>query len=419
MHQTRREFLQFSIAAGAAVSLSPSALARMGVRAKLKILILGGTGFLGPAIVEEAQKRGHELTLFNRGRREKTKGTSFDGVTKLLGNRDPNKHAEDPKAEGPKGLSQLEEAIKGGAKWDAVIDTSGYYPRMVKASAEMLAPAAGMYLFISTLSVYAKNDAAGNDEAVALGTMPDPTVENMGPDMSYYGPLKALCEQAAEAAFPGRTINLRPGYIVGVRDDTDRFTYWPVRTWEGGAMIAPGSPKDPVQFVDVRDLAAFALRCIENKSVGVMNVTGPVRPITWGETLDACTQATKNVKREPAEHVWIPTEWLEAENLGPGGAFPIWIPPKGEYAGFHQRSIAKAVAAGLTTRPAVDTCVELLQWWPGEIERRVRVTKEMQDAARARGENPPPGPDPSRLRTGMPREDEARLIAKWRESRPK
>ncbi|CAG0963216.1 2'-hydroxyisoflavone reductase [Phycisphaerales bacterium] len=413
MRTTRREFLQASLAASAALAVSPMAFAHPG-RANLRILILGGTGFLGPAIVEDAQKRGHDLTLFNRGRREKTKGTSFDGVTKLHGNRDPEKFAEDPKSEGPKGLSEIEEAIKGGAKWDAVIDTSGYYPRIVKASAEMLAPAAGMYCFISSVSVYKSNDKANEDESAEVGKLADPTVETMGAQFENYGPLKALCEQAAEAAFPRRALNIRPGYIVGVRDDSDRFTYWPVRTSQGGTMLVPGDSKDPVQFVDVRDLAAFILNCIERKTTGVFNVTGPAKACAWGEVIGACDQATRAVGKSPAEKVWISAEDLE--KLGPdeGVDFPIWIPPKGEYTGFHTRSIAKAVAAGLTTRPAAATCEEILRWWPGEIGRRTRVTKEMQDKAEADGKPAPQMPDPSRVKTGPTPQREAEVIAKVR-----
>ncbi|GJQ30040.1 MAG: hypothetical protein HBSAPP03_19240 [Phycisphaerae bacterium] len=412
MTTSRRAFLQASLAASAALAFTPGALARPR-RKPLRILILGGTGFLGPAIVEEAQKRGHELTLFNRGRREKTKGTTFDFATRLHGNRDPDKHAEDPKPEGPKGLAEIADAIAKGAKWDAVVDTSGYYPRVVKASAELLAPAAGMYVFISTLSVYASNEKGGMDEAAPVGVMPDPTIENMGPQMSYYGPLKALCEQAAEAAFPGRTLNLRPGYIVGVRDDTDRFTYWPVRTSQGGMMLAPGTPDDPVQFIDVRDLAAFILHGIEHKTAGVMNVTGPVGGTTWGKTLDACAEASRRLTHAPAERTWVSASWLEAN--GPKEGFSIWIPPTGEYAGFHQRSIARAVAAGLTTRPAADTCAEILSWWPGELERRARVTQEMIDAAKARGEAPPPMANPALLRAGPSRDSEAEVLARWKE----
>jgi 2'-hydroxyisoflavone reductase len=421
---TRREFLRTSLATSAALAATPMLLARPFApharrSAPLRILVLGGTGFLGPAIVEDAQRRGHDLTLFNRGRREVAKGTTPEKATRLYGNRDPEKFAEDPKPDGPKGLSQLAQAIADGSRWDAVIDTSGFVPRIVKASAELLAPAAGLYVFISTLSVYASNENPGMDESAPLGTIADPTVETMGAQFENYGPLKALCEQAAEAAMPGRVLNLRPGFIVGVRDDTDRFTYWPVRTWEGGEMLAPGAETDPVQFIDVRDLAAFILDSIEKRTTGVMNVTGPAGGTTWGALLGACAKATQAVQREPANQVWVPWEFLRTQGVGPGGQLPIWIPPEGDYAGFHRRSNARAVAAGLRTRPAHETCEEILRWWPGEVERRTRVTREMQEAARAEGREPPNMPDPAALRTGLARDRERAIIEAWRASRSK
>src|SRR4051812_19409719 len=200
---------------------------------KLRLLILGGTGFIGPWMAELAVSRGHHVTLFNRGQRERHGGAT-DGTEKLYGNRDPKLHALSKVVDGkevddetsPKGLVELE-----GKKWDAVIDNSGYVPRIVKASAELLAPNVGQYLFISTLSVYADNSRPGLDETNKLATLDDPTSENLQQD---YGALKALCEQPAERALPGRVTIVRPGYIVGPRDLTDRFTYWPIRTSRGG-----------------------------------------------------------------------------------------------------------------------------------------------------------------------------------------
>lgn len=231
---------------------------------KLRILILGGTGFIGPWMAEFAVARGHHVTLFNRGQREKYLGTT-DGTKTLYGNRDPNLYSQTKVVEGkevdddtsPKGLSEL-----AGKKWDAVIDNSGFVPRIVKASAELLAPNVGQYLFISTLSVYADNSKPGLDESDTLSTIDDPTNEAVGKN---YGALKALCEQAAETAMPGRVTNIRPGYIVGPRDATDRLTYWPVRASRGGEVLVPGNPADAVQFIDVRDLADFTIRCVENK----------------------------------------------------------------------------------------------------------------------------------------------------------
>src|ERR1043166_8952634 len=256
MTSTRREFIASSIATVAASSLVPRVLYAAETTAKaaspLRILIVGGTGFLGPACTESALARGHTVTHFNSGRTEDRRREAGRpsvvpaGVEQLHGNRDPNKTADDRRTEGrtdaskdphsPKGLSQLE-----GKKWDAVIDTSGYFPRMVKASAELLAPNVKQYLFISTISVY-KDTSAPFDETAPLLTLQDPTTEDMGKDFANYGGGKALCEKAAESAMPGRVTNIRPGFIVGPRDTSGRFIYWPVRASLGGTVVVPGSP---------------------------------------------------------------------------------------------------------------------------------------------------------------------------------
>lgn len=413
---TRRDFLKGSLAAGAGLAIAtPLALAsRLSdpKSGKLKILVLGGTGFLGPAFVEIAKERGHDLTLFNRGRREKTKGTSFEGVEKLNGNRDPNKRSDEKDEKSPMGLSQLEALVKEGRRWDAVIDTSGYYPRHVRASAELLSKAATTYLFISTISVYASNANKNEDESAPVGTLSDPTVETMGAQSEYYGPLKALCEQEAEKAFPGRALNIRPGFIVGKRDDTDRFSYWPIRMGQGGTMLIPGSPTDPIQWIDVYDLASFMVLGVEKQLAGVYNATGPTKPATWGELIEACDQAAKRSGRTPAKQEWIPIDFLQSHGVEFGSDLPIYIPPMGEYAGFHTRSVAKAAAAGMTCRPAVDTCADLLAWWPTEVERRVRVTEELKKA----GQQVAPG-DPSKLRVGLAPEKEATALKAWADSK--
>ncbi len=387
---------------------------------------MGGTGFLGPAIVEAAQKEGHSLTLFNRGQREKVKNTFFEGAEHLYGNRDPNKHADETedkledtsKAKSPHGLAEIEAAIKAGKTWDAVIDTSGYAPRIVKASTTLLAPATKQYVFISTVSVYAKNDKPNEDESAELAKIEDPTVESMGAEFQNYGPLKALCEKAAENAMPGRVTNIRPGYIVGKRDDSDRFTYWPVRTSEGGELLTPGDPRDPVQYIDVRDLALFVLTCIKNNTRGVFNATSPSMP--WGGIITACVDAAKAVSpdKAAAKPVWVPNDWLEKNDLPPG-SLPIYIPPDGADAGFHQRSVAKAVAAGMTIRPTIQTCKEILQWWPSEVERRVRVTKELKEKAVKEGKPAPQMADPLQLRAGPPRATNDDLLKKWHEEQKK
>jgi 2'-hydroxyisoflavone reductase len=422
MPTTRREFIHAALATGLTATIAGRSLAQPDPKVqdqpkdakKLRLLILGGTGFLGPAIVEAAQKDGHALTLFNRGQREKTKGTFFEGAEHLYGNRDPNKRADDADDKSPQGLSQIEDAIKGGKTWDAVIDTSGYAPRIVNASAKLLAPVSGQYVFISTISVYAKNDKPQEDESAELATIADPNVESMGAHFENYGPLKALCEKAASEVFAGKSTVIRPGYIVGVRDDTDRFTYWPVRTSEGGELLTPGDPKDPVQFIDVRDLAAFILRSIATRTFGTFNATSPAMP--WGSVITSCVNAAKavNPDKPAANPVWIPNDWLASNGLEEG-TLPIYLPPQGEYGGFHSRSVAKALAAGLTIRPAMETCKEILQWWPGEVQRRVRVTKELKEKAEKAGKPAPQMQDPTELRAGPPRSKTDELLKKWRE----
>src|SRR5215475_12615133 len=283
MHFTRRQFILSTTATLASCATLPRlvhAAESTGKSSKpLRILILGGTGFLGPHCTESAIARGHSVTHFNSGRTEelrKNAGRPSNvpaGVETLYGNRDPNKTADDRRTEGkadakkdpnsPKGLSQLE-----GKKWDAVIDTSGYFPRMVRASAELLAPSVKQYVFVSTISVY-KDTSAPFDETAQLNTLQDPATEEMGKDFANYGGGKALCEKAAEAAMPGRVTNIRPGFIVGPRDTSGRFIYWPVRASMGGMMIVPGAPADPIQLIDVRDLADWLIHCIENNVVGV------------------------------------------------------------------------------------------------------------------------------------------------------
>lgn len=421
---TRRDFLTAAAGVAAAAAFAgPAALAmgrREGVPAAkgLKILILGGTGFLGPAIVDVCKTRGHSLTLFNRGRTEKRIGIIED-VEKLYGNRDPKLTSDENDPESPKGLSQIEHAIKNGAKWDAVIDTSGYVPRIVKASAEAVAPAAGQYVFISTVSVYARNDIPDEDETAELATTQTPESEARDPQL--YGPLKALCEQAAESAMAGRVTTIRPGFIVGPGDPSDRFTYWPVRAagmgcaegekW-GEVMLAPGAAEDSVQFIDVRDLAEFTVRCIEQKHFGTFNATGPERPLPVGDFMAACVSAAKGAGVE-RKLEWVSWEFIEKVE-GPVDT-TIVLPPTGETTGFHKRDVSKAVRAGLAFRPAVETCRDTLAWWPKEVARRDQVGKQMvEDAKKAGTPEPKLGPA-SKLRVGMSPQREAEVLKAWDE----
>lgn len=375
-----------------------------------RILILGGTGFLGPKTIDVALARGHHVTIFNRGKREKLLPLTAE-VEHLYGNRDPELPADDERGPdgkllhpnaSPRGLEQL-----AGKRWDVVIDNSGYYPRMVGASAQLLAPNVGQYIFISSISAYATNPASGGDETTAVATIADPKVETMGASFENYGALKALCEQAVEAALPGRATIVRPGFIVGPGDPTDRFTYWPVRIARGGEVLVPGGAEDPLQIIDVRDLAEWLVTLAERGTPGTFNATGPERPARWGQVVDSCAAAAKS----SAALTWVPASWLSAN--GGDGVFPIWAPAEGETAGFHRWSNERAKAAGLTFRPVAETIEALLAWYPQEVERRVRVTKELEAAAKAKGTAPPPG-DPSALRAGPSAERERELLAAWK-----
>lgn len=323
----------------------------------LKILVLGGTAFLGPEVVEAALERGHTVTLFNRGR---TRADLFPDLEKLRGNRDPKRD---------EGLTALE----GDRTWDVVIDNSGYYPRHVTASAELLAPRVKQYIYISSVSAFKEGAPPSSDESFGVAELEDPTVETMGEGFRNYGGLKAACEAAAEAAMPGRVTNIRPGFIVGPGDRTGRFNYWPLRAREGGEMLGPGSPSDPVQWIDVRDLAEWMIHCAEQGTTGVFLATGPVPGGTIGEIIDTSIAVAKRraAAKDPVETVdttvtWVPTEFLREQGVSPGSDLPIWIPAEGNYAGFHRWNNAKAVAAGLTFRPLDDTIDALLTWYDAQ-----------------------------------------------------
>jgi 2'-hydroxyisoflavone reductase len=365
MIQTRRDFLTTSAAGAAVAALSPyAAYAAMGQAAKpMRILILGGTGFLGPHCVEACLARGHKLTLFNRGRTETRTGHTWEDhpeIERLYGNRDPEKLRKEDEPEGPDnpmGLSALE-----GGEWDAVIDTSGYWPRIVGASASLLGPNVGQYLFVSTVSVYKSNTAVGDDTTAELGTMEDPTAEEFGDQFQNYGPGKALCEQAAEKAMPGRVTVHRPGLIVGPGDNSGRFTYWPTRVAKGGEVLSPGTPDDPIQLIDVRDLAAWSVDCLERKVTGIYDAIGPMAPeLTMGDMLDAC----KETSGSDATFTWCNDAFLEAQSVSPWGHMPLWIPPRGESAGFHQRDVSKSIKAGLVLSPIARTTKDTLDWYNG------------------------------------------------------
>ena len=371
MGSTRRQFILSTAATLASGVALPDFIHAAEVSGKasksLRILILGGTGFLGPHCTESAIARGHSVTHFNSGRTEELRKNAGrpsavpSGVETLYGNRDPNKTADDRKTEGkanatkdpksPKGLSQLE-----GKKWDAVIDTSGFFPRMVKASAELLAPSVKQYVFISTISVY-KDTSAPFDETAPLQTLQDPATEEMGKDFANYGGGKAMCEKAAETAMPGRVTNIRPGYIVGPRDISGRFIYWPVRASMGGNMIVPGNPSDPIQLIDVRDLADWIIHCIENNVVGVFNATGPEKELSMKSFVEG---VRKGVVSEVA-FTWVANDFLDGKGIH--DQFPLHAPPTGETAGFHRANVSRAVSKGLKFRSVADTAKATLDWY--------------------------------------------------------
>jgi 2'-hydroxyisoflavone reductase len=385
MLSTRREFLACSAAAVTGWTLAPGNLVAADASSNrnangLRILILGGTGFLGPSCTEAALARGHAVTHFNSGRteglRQKAGRPSVvpAGVEQLYGNRDPNKTADDRKSEGqpdatkspdsPKGLSQLV-----GKKWDAVIDTSGFFPRMVKASAELLRPNVRQYIFISSISAYKDMSTPDFDETAPLATLSDPATEEMGKDFVNYGGGKALCERVAETAMPGRVTVIRPGYIVGPRDTSGRFIYWPVRESLGGVMVVPGAPADPIQFIDVRDLGEWIIHCIEANIVGVYNATGPAKPLTMKGMLKGIREGVKS----QVSFTWLDYKFLQSQGVGEG-QFPLYEPPEGESAGAHRCDIKRALAKGLRFRSVSDTAAATLAWYKSlaeELQSRV------------------------------------------------
>ena len=368
MAVSRREFIQWSAATTALAATGFNLSASPATVSPKKILILGGTGFLGPATIEIAQARGHQVTMFNRG---KTRPDLFPGVEKRHGDRDPRKG---------EGLKALETGT-----WDAVIDNSAYYPRMVAASAGLVAPRVKQYLLISSISAYKEPNPENGTEDAPMATLADPTLEDMGKDYANYGGLKALCEQAAQKALPGRATIIRPGYIVGPDDPTGRFTYWPVRFDRGGEVAVPGAPADPVQIIDVRDLAAWLVHLVEQGTTGVFNACGPEQRLVWGSLIEACRSAGN----PSARPVWITAEFVAKQE---GIEFSIWAPSVGETRGFHTWRNNRAVKAGLRFRPALDTVKDTLAWFK---------TQEKAE----RGRNKLAGPSA---------EQETKLIAAWR-----
>jgi 2'-hydroxyisoflavone reductase len=343
----RRDFLAAG-AAGAGLLAMPS-FARTILQPKpRKILVMGGTGFLGPHFVEIARKHGHTLTLFNRGKTnpDKFSGEEYHDIEQLHGDRKTDM-----------------KALEGDRQWDAVLDTSAYIPADVTRSGKLLAARVKQYVLVSTISVYAKNDAPA-DETSPVATLADPNVTEVTGET--YGGLKALCEKAAEQELPGRTTVVRPGLIVGPGDNSDRFTYWPARADRGGEILAPGSEQDPTQFIDVRDLAAFLLTTIERGHVGIYNADGAPGALTMGAVL----RESQRASGKKSSVTWVPADFLEEQKVQAWSDMPAWIPARGEYAGFGRTSVSKAKAAGLNYRPLRETARDTLAWWRTLPEER-------------------------------------------------
>jgi len=392
----RRFFLK-ATAASSAAALLPAMLRAQdkGAPRKLRILVLGGTGFLGPALVRAAQAKGHELTLFNRN---KHNTDLFPDVKRLKGDRDPKKN---------EGLKELETG-----EWDVCFDDCGYFPRMVDASATLLKGRVGHYVFVSSISAYANTEKEGMDESAPVGKIDDSTVEDFGPGYANYGPLKALCEQAAERAFPGRCTNIRPGYIVGPGDGSHRFTYWPARFELGGEMLAPGAPTDPVQVIDVRDLGEWMVRVAETKTFGVFNACGPAKKLSWGEVFDA----SKRVTQKDTKLVWVDAAFLAKQE---GLDLTIWSAYEGKSKGDHSVSNAAAVKAGLTFRPIADTIKDTLAWLHALPEDRrvglsIGLTAEELARITERAKTEPDLAKRLEQRTGMSLEKEAEVLKAFR-----
>ena len=297
----------------------------------MRLLILGGTGFIGPHEVRYALARGHHITIFNRGRQKE----EWPGpVEELLGDRDGD-------------LKALE-----GRDWDVCIDNATSLPRWVRDAARVLKGHVGHYVFISTISAYAANDRMADETAATAvykgaDAMAE-TTQSLSADRRLYGPLKAESEMEALLQYGEATTTIiRASLIVGPGDATDRFTYWPERLARGGEILAPGDGSDPVQFVDVRDLAEWIIRVAEERTIGVFNASGPARPITMDQMLAGIAQG---IRVHPTL-VWAPATFLQENTVSAWGDMPVWIPGQGDTFGFHRRDIRRAIAAGLTYRP--------------------------------------------------------------------
>jgi len=333
---------------------------------RLRVLVLGGTAFLGRHYVEAALERGHDVTLFNRGQ---TNPDLFPEVERIRGDRNQD-------------LSGLR-----GREWDAVFDPSAFVPRHVRSLAAVLEGRAGHYTMVSSISVYPL-DQADKSETAPVIQLDDPATELVNEN---YGGLKALCEQAADELMPGRVLNLRAGLIVGPHDPTNRFTYWPERVARGGEVLAPGRAEARVQLIHARDIAEWALEMAARGGAGTFNTTGPEPPTTMGRVLETCVA----VSRSGALLTWVDEDFLLEKEVGPWMEMPLWIP--GHLGDLHNAPIGRALSEGLRFRPLEQTVAETLAW------ERTRVEGRPQTDAGGR----------VRQRGGMAAERERELLAAW------
>ena len=360
----RRELMKLGTAAAAGLLLQKAASAQSTQAKPLRVLLFGGTGFIGPHIVRELHEGGHKVTLLNRGKRNPG---LFPDVETLIADRN---------------VAGYTDVLKG-RDWDVVVDDSGYFPGQVRASADALKDHTQHYIYVSSISAYADLTPAGIDEDYKLAPLDDPNAKEI--TEKNYGGLKAACEQIVEQTFGARQAVVRPTYIVGPGDHTDRFTYWPWRVARGGEMFAPGTPTDPIQYIDVRDLAEFMRRCVEQRIGGRYNLCNPPGAVTMGDLLETSKRLTKaNTKFH-----WASLKFLEENKLLDSGELTTWSPPSGEFAGASLVSSARAVAKGLLFRDVETTVRDLLAWH----EQR-------------------PAEQKSKLRAGLTPEREAELLKK-------
>jgi nucleoside-diphosphate-sugar epimerase len=334
----------------------------------VRLLVLGGTVFLGRWIVAAALARDHQVSIFTRG---ESNPELFPEVEHLRGDRDG-------------GLGALERS-----RWDAVIDTSGYVPRIVRASAELLSRAAPHYSFVSSISAYDSFATAGLEENAPLAALEDPASESI---QEHYGALKAACEVVVQRVYGDGALIVRPGLIVGPYDPTGRFTYWPTRVARGGDVLVPGRPERQVQFIDVRDLAEWQVRLAEDRVGGVFNATGPLPAVTMGELLEAC----RSVAPTDASLVWVDDAFLLGREVGEWQELPLWIADP-DWQGLNTVDVSRAVASGLTFRPLAETVQATLDWARAHGDRPL---------ARREGVQLPPA--------GLAAERELELLDEWR-----